>query len=178
MKETSAGCCVTVFYFLSVVVVGTVVTRERRDVGAMLACSAANCIRVEKSKLQSKRNKQVVFSYKNLKVPAADYARDLECDFVVSLTKVLEGDLPDLDEPVIQSLPLSPISDGVVSGDDVVEPVEGVDEVLDGQADVVRPELETFEFDDDGEASECRADLGDEDRDDAVSRLVFEVDDG
>ena len=44
VEETSAGCCVTVFYVLSVVVVGTVVTRERRDVGATLACSAANCI--------------------------------------------------------------------------------------------------------------------------------------
>ena len=65
----------------------------------------------------------------------------------------------------------------MVGGDDVVEPVEGVDEVLDGQADVVRQELEAFEFDDDGEASECCADLGDEDRNDAVSRLVLEVDD-
>ena len=104
VEETSAGCCVTVFDVLSVVVVGTVVTRERRDAGATLACSAANCIRVyvnKKRKLQSKRDKRVVLSYKNLKVPAADYARDLECDFVVSLTKVLEGDLPDLDEPVI-----------------------------------------------------------------------------
>ena len=101
VKETSAGCCVAIFDVLSVVVVGTVVTRERRDAWATLACSAANCIRVEKSKLQSKRNKRVVLSYKNLKVPAADYARDLECDFVVSLTKVLEGDFPDLDESVI-----------------------------------------------------------------------------
>ena len=105
MKETSAGCCVTVFYVLSVVVVGTVVTRERRDVWVTLACSAANCIRAyvykQKRKLQSKRNKRVVLSHKNLKVPAANYARDLEGDFVVSLTKVLEGDLPDLDEPVV-----------------------------------------------------------------------------
>ena len=44
VKETSAGCCVTVFDVLSVVVVGMVVTREGRDVGATLACSAANCI--------------------------------------------------------------------------------------------------------------------------------------
>ena len=44
VKETSAGCCVTVFDVLSVVVVGTVVTRERRDVWATLTCSAANCI--------------------------------------------------------------------------------------------------------------------------------------
>ena len=105
MKETSAGCCVTVFYVLSVVVVGTVVTRERRDAGATLACSAANCICAyvykQKGKLQSKRNKRVVLSYKNVKVTASDYARDGECDFVVSLTKVLEGDLSDLDEPVI-----------------------------------------------------------------------------
>ena len=104
MKETSARCCVAVFDVLSVVVVGTVVTRERRDAWATLACSAANCIScvyLTKRKLQSKRDKRVVLSYKNLKVPAADYARDLECDFVVSLTKVLEGDLPDLDEPVI-----------------------------------------------------------------------------
>ena len=70
----------------------------------MLIYSVTNCIRAyvkQEKKLQSKRDKRVVFSYKNLKVPAADYARDLECDFVVSLTKVLEGDLPDLDEPVI-----------------------------------------------------------------------------
>ena len=75
MEETSAGCCVTVFYVLSVVVVGTVVTRERRDVWATLACSAANCIRAyvykQKGKLQSKRNKRVVLSHKNLEVPAA-----------------------------------------------------------------------------------------------------------
>ena len=41
VKETSAGRCVTVFDVLSVVVVGTVVTRERRDAWATLACSAA-----------------------------------------------------------------------------------------------------------------------------------------
>ena len=46
VEETSARCCVTVFNVLSVVVVGTVVTRERRDAWATLACSAANCIRV------------------------------------------------------------------------------------------------------------------------------------
>ena len=46
MEESSAWCCVTVFDVLSVVVVGTVVTRERRGVGATLACSAADCIRV------------------------------------------------------------------------------------------------------------------------------------
>ena len=138
-----------------------------------------SCVRKKREgKLQSKRNKRVVLSYKNVKVTASDYTRDGKCDFVVSLTKVLEGDLPDLDEPVVQSLPLSSVGDGVVGGDNVVEPVEGVDEVLDGQADVVRQELEAFELDDDGEASECCADLGDEDRDDAVSRLVFEVDDG
>ena len=44
VEEPSARCCVTVFDVLSVVVVGTVVTRERRDVWATLACSAANCI--------------------------------------------------------------------------------------------------------------------------------------
>ena len=44
VEETSAGCCVTIFDVLSVVVVGTVVTRERRDAWATLACSAANCI--------------------------------------------------------------------------------------------------------------------------------------
>ena len=44
VKESSAGCGVTVFEVLSVVVVGTVVTQERRDVGATLVCSAANCI--------------------------------------------------------------------------------------------------------------------------------------
>ena len=96
----------------------------------------------------------------------------------MSLTKVFERDFPDLDEAVVESLPLRSVDDGVVGAEDVVEPVEGVDEVLDGQADVVRQELEAFEFDDDGEASECCADLGDEDRDDAVSRLVLEVDDG
>ena len=41
VKETSAGRSVTIFYVLSVVVVGTVVTRERRDVGATLVYSAA-----------------------------------------------------------------------------------------------------------------------------------------
>ena len=46
VEETSAGCCVTVFYVLSIVVVVTVVTQERRDAWATLACSAANCIRV------------------------------------------------------------------------------------------------------------------------------------
>ena len=44
VEETSAGCCVTIFDVLSVVVVGTVVTRERRDAWATLACSAANCM--------------------------------------------------------------------------------------------------------------------------------------
>ena len=56
----------------------------------------------------------------------------------------------------------------MAGGDDVVKPVEGVDEVLDGQADVVRQELEAFEFDDDGEASKGCADLRDEDHDDVV----------
>ena len=50
VEEASAGRGVTVFDVLSVVVVGTIVTRERRDVGATLACSAANCIRVCKKK--------------------------------------------------------------------------------------------------------------------------------
>ena len=104
VEESSARCCVTVLDVLSVVVVGTVVTWKRRDVGVTLACSAANCIRVyvnKKRKLQSKRNKQVVLSYKNVEITASDYARNGECNFVVSLTKVLEGDLPDLDEPVV-----------------------------------------------------------------------------
>ena len=96
------------------------------------------CVCKQEKKLQSKRDKRVVLSYKDLKVPAADYARDLECDFVVSLTKVLEGDLPDLDEAVVESLPLRSVDDGVVGAEDVVEPVKGVDEVLDRQADVVR----------------------------------------
>ena len=95
------------------------------------------CICVEKSKLQSKRNKRVVLSYKNLKGPTADYARDLEGDFVVSLTKVFERDFPDLDEAVVQGLPLRLVDDGVVGAEDVVKPVEAVDEVLDRQADVV-----------------------------------------
>ena len=53
VEETSAGCCVTVFYVLSVVVVGTVVTRERRDGWATLACSAANCIRMYVNKKEN-----------------------------------------------------------------------------------------------------------------------------
>ena len=176
MKETSAGCCVTVFYVLSVVVVGTVVTRVRRDVGATLMRSVANCIRV--CKLQSYGNQGSLFTLKDTKVASSNHARDVERDFVVSLTKVFERDLPYLDEAIVEGLPLGSVEDGVIGGDSVVEPVEGVDEVLDGQADVVRQELEAFEFDDDGEASECCADLGDEDRDDAVSRLVLKVDDG
>ena len=44
VEEPSAWCCVTVLDVLSVVVVGTVVTQERRDVGATLACSATNCV--------------------------------------------------------------------------------------------------------------------------------------
>ena len=48
VEEPSAGCCVTVFDVLSVVVVGTVVTRERRDAWATLACSTATCICVYK----------------------------------------------------------------------------------------------------------------------------------
>ena len=44
VEEPSTGCCVTIFDVLSVVVVGTVVTRKRRDAWATLACSAANRI--------------------------------------------------------------------------------------------------------------------------------------
>ena len=50
VEESSAWCCVTVLEVLSVVVVGTVVTRERRDAWVTLACSAANDIRVYKNK--------------------------------------------------------------------------------------------------------------------------------
>ena len=46
VEESSAQCCVTVFDVLRVVVVGTVVTWERCDAWATLACSTANCIRV------------------------------------------------------------------------------------------------------------------------------------
>ena len=96
----------------------------------------------------------------------------------MSLTKVFKRDFPDLDEAIVQGLPLRLVDDGVVGAENVVEPVEAVDEVLDGQADVVGQELETFELHDDGEASKSGADLWDEDRDDVLHRLVFEVDDG
>ena len=46
VEESSTRCSVTIFDVLSVVVVGTVVTRKRRDVGATLVYSTASCIRV------------------------------------------------------------------------------------------------------------------------------------
>ena len=70
-----------------------------------------------------------------------------------------------------------PFVDGE-GGDGVVEFVKAVNEAFDGDLDVVGEELEPFEFDDDGEALDRRADFGDEDRDDVVVRLVLEVDDG
>ena len=73
-------------------------------------------------------------------------------------------------------MPLS-LVDGA-GGDAVVELVEVVDEVLDGDANVVRQELEAFEFDDDGEASKCGADLGGEDGADAFVGFALEVDEG
>ena len=94
----------------------------------------------------------------------------------MTLAKVLEGDLADFDEPVIEGLPLCLI-DGQ-GGDGVVEFVKVVNEAFDGELDVVGEELETFEFDDDGEVPDHGSDFRDEDRDDVVVRLVLQVDDG
>ena len=84
-----------------------------------------------KFKLQSYRNKGSLFTLEDTKVASSNHARDVERNFVVSLTKVFERDLPNLDEAVVKGLPLRSVDDGVVGAEDVVEPVEGVDEVLD-----------------------------------------------
>ena len=99
-----------------------------------------------------------------------------KCDLVVSLAKVFEGDLADFNQPVIEGLPL-PFVNGE-GGNLIVEFVKAVNEAFDGNLDVVWEELETLEFDDDGEALDRRSDFRDEDRDDVVVRLVLEVDDG
>ena len=75
-------------------------------------------------------------------------------------------------------MPLCSVDDGVVGAEDVVEPVEGVDEVLNRQADVVGQELEAFELYHDGEAAEGGADLWDEDCDESFMGFALEVDDG
>ena len=79
----------------------------------------------------------------------------------MTLVKVLEGDLADFDEPVIEGLPLC-LVDGQ-GGNGVVKFIKTVNEAFDGELDVVGEELETFEFDDDGEAPDCCSDLRDED---------------
>ena len=71
------------------------------------------------------------------------------------LVKVLERDLADFNEPVVEGLPL-PFVDGE-GGDLVVEFVKAVNEAFDGDLDVVGEELESLEFDDDGEALDRRA---------------------
>ena len=70
-----------------------------------------------------------------------------------------------------------PFVDGE-GGNLVIEFIKSVNEAFDGGLDVVGEVLETFEFDDDGEAPDCGSDFRDEDRDDVVVRLVLEVDDG
>ena len=94
----------------------------------------------------------------------------------MTLAKVLEGDLANFDKPVIEGLPLRLVDRQ--GGDGVVKLIKAMNEVFDGELDVVGEELETFEFDDDGKAPDRCSDFRDEDRDDVVVRLVFEVDDG
>ena len=63
-------------------------------------------------------------------------------------------------------------------GNLIVELIKPVNEAFDGDLDVVGEELESLEFDDDGEVLDRRSDFWDEDCDDVVMRLVLEVDDG
>ena len=96
-----------------------------------------------------KQRKLAKLRPQDVEVASFGDARYSERDLVVALAKVFEGNLADLNEPVVEGLPL-PFVDGE-GGNLVVEFIKAVNEMFDGELNVVGKELELLKFDDDGE---------------------------